>query len=106
MICCVTVIRKGKHFKILEIDTSDGIRMLSTRVVMGVDDNHWENNYSDLKRRIISSSLAWPISYLDEVFGEDCHVGIAHPSSKASEKGNIPSDSIPGWARRVAKWLG
>ena len=70
-ICCVTVVRKGTHFKIIEIDTSDGIRMLSTRVVMGVDDEHWEDNYSSLKQRIIASSLTWPISYLDEVFGED-----------------------------------
>ena len=105
MICCVTVVRKGTQFKILEIDTSDGIRMLSTRVVMGVDDKHWENNYSDLKHRIITSSLAWPISYLDEVFGEDRHVGIMHPSNKASGKGNIPSESIPSWARRVSERL-
>ena len=105
MICCVTVVCKGTHFKILEIDTSDGIRMLSTRVVMGVDDKHWKDNYSSLKQRIIAASLSWPISYLNEVFGEDFHVGIAHPFSKASGTGNIPSDSIPGWARRVSEKL-
>ena len=105
MICCVTVVRKGTQFKILEIDTSDGIRMLSTRVVMGGDDKDWEKNYSDLKQLIITSSLTWPISYLNEVFGEDCHVGIVHPSNKASGKGNIPWDSIPGWARRVSERL-
>ena len=106
MICCVTVVRRGTLFKFLEIDTSDGIRMLSTRVVTGVDDEDWEDNYSSLMRRIVASSLSWPISYLNQVFGEDCHVGIAHPSNKTSEKGNIPSNSIPGWARRVAIKLG
>ena len=105
MICCVTVVRKGTQFKILEIDTSDGIRMLSTRVVMGVDDKHWKGNYSRLKQRIIASSLSWPVSYLNEVFGEDCHVGIAHPSNKASGTGNIPSESIPSWALRVSERL-
>ncbi len=105
MICCATVVCSGTRFKILEIDTSDGIRMLSTRVVMGVDDKHWENNYSDLKHRIIASSLAWPISYLNEMFGEDYHIGIAHPFSKASGTGNIPSESISGWARRVSERL-
>ena len=105
MICCVTVVCKGTHFKILEIDTSDGIRMLSTRVVMGVDDKHWKDNYSRLKQRIIASSLSWPVSYLNEVFGEDCHVGIAHPSNKASGTGNIPSESIPSWALRVSERL-
>ena len=104
-ICCVTVVRKGTHFKIIEIDTSDGIRMLSTRVVMGVDDEHWEDNYRSLKQRIITSYLTWPISYLNEVFGEDRHVGIIHPYNKASGKGNIPSESIPSWARRVSERL-
>ena len=104
-ICCVTVVRKGTLFKILEIDTSDGIKMISTRVVMVADDEHWNDNYRSLKQRIIASYLIWPISYLDEVFGEDRHVGIMHPSNKASGKGNIPSDSIPSWARRVSERL-
>ena len=72
---------------------------------MGVDDEHWDDNYCSLKQRIIAASLSWPISYLNEVFGEDCHVGIVHPSNKASGPGNIPSDSIPGWARRVSERL-
>ena len=105
MICCVTVVRRATHFKILEIDTSDGIRMLSTRVVMGVADKHWKDNYSSLMHRIVASSLSWPISYLNQVFGEDRHVGIAHPFNKASGTGNIPSESIPGWARRVSERL-
>ena len=104
-ICCVTVVRKGTHFKILEIDTSDGIKMISTRVVMVADDEHWNDNYRSLKQRIIASYLTWPIYYLNEVFGEDNHVGIMHPSNKASGTGNIPSDSIPGWARRVSERL-
>ena len=105
MICCVTVICKGTLFKILEIDTSDGIKMISTRVVMVADDEHWNDNYRSLKQRIIASYLTWPISYLDEVFGEDRHVGIMHPSNKASGKGNIPLESIPSWARRVSERL-
>ena len=104
-ICCVTVVRKGTLFKILEIDTSDGIKMISTRVVMVADDEHWNDNYRSLKQRIIASYLTWPISYLDEVFGEDRHVGIIHPYNKASGKGNIPSESIPSWARRVSERL-
>ena len=105
MICCVTVVCKGTHFKILEIDTSDGIKLISTRVVMVADDEHWNDNYRILKQRIIASYLTWPIYYLNEVFGEDCHVGIMHPSNKVSGKGNIPWDSIPGWARRVSERL-
>lgn len=105
MICCVTAVCKGMRFKILEIDTSDGIRMLSTRIVTGVNDKHWKSNYSNLMHRIVASSLSWPISYLNQVFGEDCHVGIVHPSNKASGTGNIPSDSILGWARRVSEKL-
>ena len=104
-ICCVTVVRKGTLFKILEIDTSDGIKMISTRVVMVADDEHWNDNYRSLKQRIIASYLTWPISYLDEVFGEDRHVGIIHPYNKASGKGNIPLESIPSWARRVSERL-
>ena len=101
MICCVTAAYKGTHFKLLEIDTSDGIRMLSTRVVIGVDDEDWKYNYSRLKQRIIASTLSWPISYLNGVFGEDCHAGIAHPSNKASGIGNVPSHAIPSWAHRA-----
>ena len=105
MICCVTVVRRGTRFKILEIDTSDGLRMLSTRVVMGVDDKHWKDNYSSLRHRIVATSLSWPIAYLNQVFGKDRHVGIAHPFNKASGTGNIPSDSIPSWAGRVSERL-
>ena len=74
MICCVTVVCKGTHFKILEIDTSDGIKLISTRVVMVADDEHWNDNYRILKQRIIASYLTWPIYYLNEVFGVDNHM--------------------------------
>ena len=49
LICCVTVICKKTLFKILEIDTSDGIKMISTRVIRVVNDKHWNDNYRSLK---------------------------------------------------------
>lgn len=105
MVCCVTVRSNSKRFKILEIDTSDGIQMLSTRIVRITNEHYWEEHYGELKRRVITSSLSWPISYLDDVFGESFHAGVPHPSHKESGKGNIPSEAIPGWAFRISEKL-
>jgi hypothetical protein len=105
MICCATVTSNNKCFKLLEIDTSDGIQMLSTKVIQVFDEKVWRENYSILKGRIISSSLSWPTGFLDEVFGKENHIGVTHPSNKNSGIGNIPSEAIPSWAQRVQKKL-
>ncbi len=90
---------------LLEIDTSDGIKMLSTKVIFRSDERDWIEHFTQIRKCIVVKSLAWPNELLDSLFGELSHVGINHPKHQGAEAGNIPVGSIDGWALRFVQSL-
>ncbi len=85
---------------LLEVDTSDGIKMLSTKVLFRSDQRDWIEHFTQIRKGIVAKSIAWPNELLDSLFGELSHVGINHPKHQGAEAGNIPVESIEGWALR------
>jgi hypothetical protein len=85
---------------LLEVDTSDGIKMLSTKVIFGSDARDWIEHFTNIRKGVVAKSISWPNELLDGLFGENCHIGINHPKHQGAEAGNIPVESIESWALR------
>src|SRR5690606_37428863 len=63
----------------LEVDTSDGIKMLSTNVIFGSDARDWTEHFTRIRKGVVAKSISWPNELLDGLFGENCLIGINHP---------------------------
>ncbi|WP_434063690.1 Tn7-like element transposition protein TnsE [Paenalcaligenes faecalis] len=63
--------RNGGEFVLLEVDASDGVKMLSTKVLTGVDRETWRSDFERIRRGVVKSSLNWPNGLLDQLYGQD-----------------------------------
>ena len=101
---CLAVIEMtvlNKTIYILEVDTSDADKSLSTQVIKIKNPNNWDNDLKELEKLLIQSSLCWPTKTLRWVFGEGQFKGISHPKTDSKNKGVLSSDSIANWADRL-----
>ncbi len=96
---------KNTEFVLLEVDTSDGIKMLSTKLIFTPTQYDWIENFLQIRKGVVTKSIAWPNDLLDELFGERNHLGINHPKHQGSEAGNLPLESIESWALRFIQAL-
>lgn len=105
--CIATIILRasGKEFHILEVDTSDGEKSLSTQLLRVKSPATWPQNLEYIKRRLGKGSLVWPTRTLDELCGRDGYQGISHPQTPLANKGVLPPDSIARWAERFFGWM-
>lgn len=87
--------------RLLEIDTSDGEKMISTKILYGAGNKDWTENFKTIREGIVSGGLSWPNTLLDELFGSKGHKGTNHPKHQGSHAGNIPVDALDNWAERV-----
>ena len=87
--------------RLLEIDTSDGEKMISTKILYGAGDKDWLENFKSIREGVISKRLSWPTALLDDLYGEKGHKGTNHPQHQGSQAGNIPVDALESWAGRV-----
>ncbi|ENU15159.1 Tn7-like element transposition protein TnsE [Acinetobacter lwoffii] len=71
---------QGKKFSILEIDTSDNYKPLSTLIVKVEDFEAWDQNFPIFKQQIIRRSLRWPTAKSLKDIG--IPKGINHPKNK------------------------
>ena len=90
---------------LLEVDTSDGIKMLSTKVIFDSDARDWIEHFTLIRKGVVAKSISWPNELLDGLFGENCHIGINHPKHQGADAGNIPVESIESWAQRFVHAL-
>jgi hypothetical protein len=96
----------GQQVVLLEVDTSDGVKMLSTKILFNADPAKWDEQYLQIRKGVVSKSLSWPNELLDTLYGEHGHRGINHPKHQGAEAGNIPRESLESWALRVLNNLG
>jgi hypothetical protein len=94
---------KATEIVLLEVDTSDGIKMLSTKVLFGTIPEDWIDHFMQIRKGVVAKSISWPNELLDSLFGEHNHFGINHPKHQGAEAGNIPLESIESWALRFVQ---
>lgn len=92
---------KATEVVLLEVDTSDGIKMLSTKVLFGSEPQDWIDHFLQIRKGVVAKSISWPNELLDSLFGERNHIGTNHPKHQGAEAGNIPLESIESWAGRL-----
>lgn len=92
---------RNKTIHILEVDTSDADKSLSTQVIKIKNPDSWDNDLKELEKQLIKSSLCWPTKTLTWLFGEGQFKGIPHPKTDSKNKGVLSSDSIANWADRL-----
>tara|TARA_R110002074_G_scaffold373069_2_gene548834 strand:+ start:93343 stop:94950 length:1608 start_codon:yes stop_codon:yes gene_type:complete len=101
---CVAVIEmtvRNKTIHILEVDTSDADKSLSTQVIKIKNPDNWDNDLKELEKQLIKSSLCWPTKTLTWVAGKGQFRGMSHPKTDSKNKGVLSSDSIANWADRL-----
>lgn len=101
---CLAVIEitvQNETIYILEVDTSDADKSLSTQVIKTKNPDNWDNDLKELEIQLIKSSLCWPTKTLTWLFGEGQFKGIPHPKTDSKNKGVLSSDSIANWADRL-----
>lgn len=71
---------QDKKFSIVEIDTSDNHKPLSTLIVKVESFEAWDQNFPSFKEQIIRRSLRWPTAELLKNIG--IPKGVNHPKNK------------------------
>lgn len=100
---CVAIVQfkiKGKHVVFLEIDTSDGVKALSTILILVRDAGKLKYQIGKVMAELVSDSLTWPTKLLSDYYGLRGYVRIVHPESKSGDKGVLLPNSLNGWANR------
>ncbi|MBM7073496.1 hypothetical protein JQC92_15890 [Shewanella sp. 202IG2-18] len=102
---CVVVKRNGHVNYLLEIDVTGLKKWISTKCIRKTDTRNWKEQFSQIKKGVVTKSLGWPTQEMDAMFGFKKHIGIPHPKSIEGHPTGIPTESILDWAGRVADKL-
>ncbi|KAB1442881.1 Tn7-like element transposition protein TnsE [Pseudodesulfovibrio senegalensis] len=105
---CMAVVQletKGNTRYLLEVDTSDAGKALSTQILSVRNPSSWEADLDNLERELIRSSLRWPKDILAEICGNGRFKGITHPHSPIRNRSVLNPESIDGWAARVYRGM-
>jgi hypothetical protein len=90
---------------LLEVDTSDAAKPLSTLMIGLKEPNLWSYQLERLEKLLVKGSLRWSDNYLKVIANNKQFYRIRHPKTESSNKGLLDPDSIEKWASRVAGWL-
>lgn len=86
-------------YYLLEVDTSDASKALSTKVILASAVGDIAKYLNEIERQLLKTSLSWPVGLLDLLFGKNSHVWVAHQQSSAG--GALTADEIKKWASRL-----
>lgn len=90
------------QFVVLEIDTTDNSKPVSTLIIKIYDLDYWDDHIDELLSLVVKSSLHWPkAGYLDK-FGSV--QTLKHPQGMLELTEN--SDDFIRWKKRLDKFLG
>ncbi|WDE05428.1 transcriptional antiterminator [Thalassomonas viridans] len=99
----VKVISDGVTYHVLEVDTSDTNKPLSTQVIQASIVEDLEGFIENIERELLKSSLSWPKEYISSTIGRNCHFGISH--QKSAHFGRLTEEEVGKWACRFIKKL-
>ena len=97
------VIADGVTYHVLEVDTSDADKSLSTKLLKLKSIETFEQHLDQLEKLLLKKSLSWPTELLNQLCGTGNHWGVHHPNSK--HKGTIDPADIYKWAERFYNWI-
>ncbi|WP_417435552.1 Tn7-like element transposition protein TnsE [Idiomarina abyssalis] len=97
VICCAEVSYEGRHAYILEVDTSDGVSKLSSKIFR-VNANKWHEVWGDLVQGITDKKLSWPTVFIGEKLNESEASSVNHPRHNGAGSGKIPVDGVNNWS--------
>jgi hypothetical protein len=95
----------GACFHILEVDTSDTVKPLSTQLLRLTSIIDWELQILELEKALVKRSLRWDSNLLIRFCGRERSQGVPHPSTESTDKNLINKDSIAHWAGRFDAWM-
>lgn len=104
VICCAEVSINNRQAYILEVDTSDGVSMLSSRVFR-VDRVKWRVVWPRLFSGITEKTLSWPTPVILECFNERDYSSVHHPQNEGAGNGRIPAESLEKWAKKFIEHI-
>ena len=88
--------------RLLELDTSDGVKAISTKILQEPDFQIWQEQLETFKSELVKNSLSWPNDTLNQVCGSrNKNKSLVHQRQNDSSSGNLSSDEIDNWARRA-----
>lgn len=93
----------GQNIVILEVDTSDNRKPLSTRVLSLKDRNQWtQTDRSKVLELLVTRCLRWPKG----IFKHTCHKNstLNHPRMDVNSQ-QISNHELIGWASRLSKTI-
>lgn len=102
---CVLVERDGHVNYLLEIDVTGLNKWISTKCIREIDTRYWKEQFSRIKKGVVTKYLGWPTQEMDAMFGFKKHIAISHPKSIDGHPTGIATESILDWAGRVANKL-
>ena len=92
--------RQNDHdFVLIEVDASDAVKMLSTKVLSNVNSEDWRYEFELIRRGVVANSLSWPNSVFNDLYGVEGHRGVNHP--KGIGEIGISKEVLAGWAERM-----
>ncbi|AKX47328.1 transcriptional antiterminator [Thiopseudomonas alkaliphila] len=101
VIKAVGVWRNASEFILLEVDASDGVKMLSTKVLIGVNRETWQSDFERIRRGIVRNSLNWPNGLLYQLYGKEGNRGVNHP--KGLSELEVSREDMEGWGERLIR---
>lgn len=90
-------------YYLLEVDTSDASKALSTKVIFASAIGSIDPHLFEIEKQLLKASLSWPIEHFDKFVGGNNHTWVPH--QKSGKAGALISDEIVKWAFRVRKQL-
>lgn len=93
---------RDDDFLLIELDTSDGVKSISTKLIYLTTDD-WKIYLDKIKTHLVAKSLSWPNDLFDDVFGANAHTHIVHPRFSSQE--NDSSEAVNNWAVRIMNGL-
>lgn len=103
---CITEVRfalKQKRYVVLEVDTSDNLKALSTQVLCVEDLGQWVIDFKDIQELLITKSLLWPRKRLEKVSLNN-HWQLNHPRMDQKNQ-QISASELENWATRLASLI-
>ncbi len=85
-------------FYLLEVDTSDTNKPLSTKVIHASTIEHIDDFIENVEKQLLRASISWPKKYFDNFVGKSNHFGISHQQS--DKNGSLTFEDISNWAER------
>ena len=92
---------QSKKIVILEIDTSDNLKPLSTLIVKISDTNAWNAHFPTFQKQVVKRSLRWPTAKSLNNIG--ISKGVNHPKNKFEIA--ISDKEFKDWGKRFIEVL-